>query len=62
MKRIIILFASLFLTPIGIQDTKEARSFEAKIWKTISQTYIRECEFPHQEIIEPSFVNPLTLV
>ncbi|SYX08568.1 hypothetical protein C834K_0083 [Chlamydia poikilotherma] len=55
MKRIVILFASLFLTPIGIEDTREVRSIEAKNWKKVLRTYVRECDFPHQEIIEPLF-------
>ncbi|MEF9496733.1 hypothetical protein [Chlamydia sp. 04-14] len=59
MKRIVILFASLFLVPIGIEDAREAGSFDAKIWKKILRTYVRECEFPHQEIIEPLFYESL---
>ncbi|AFS22266.1 hypothetical protein B600_0092 [Chlamydia psittaci VS225] len=33
MKRMSVVFISLFLAPIGAGDNKEARSYETKIWK-----------------------------
>ncbi|WP_375793701.1 hypothetical protein O1W69_01130 [Chlamydia sp. 12-01] len=55
MKRIIVLFISLFLTPIGVEDSKETRSYEKKTWIEILRTHVREYEFPCQEVIEPLF-------
>lgn len=59
MKRMSVVFISLFLAPIGAGDNKEARSYETKIWKKILQTYIGECEFPRQEVLEPLFGESL---
>ncbi|CAG9046280.1 hypothetical protein NVRI1_00634 [Chlamydia abortus] len=55
MKRMSVVFISVFLAPIGTGDNKEVRSYETKIWKKILHTYVGECEFPRQEVLEPLF-------
>ncbi len=60
MKRLAVLFISLFLTPIGVGDNnREASPSEPKTWEKILRVCVQEYEFPHREIIEPIFYKPL---
>ncbi|BAE81701.1 hypothetical protein [Chlamydia felis Fe/C-56] len=61
MKRVVVLFISLFLTPIGGEDNKEMLSHETITWTKILQIPAYESSFPRQEVIEPLFCESLDL-
>ncbi|EPP38843.1 hypothetical protein BOKEGFJH_00851 [Chlamydia avium] len=53
MRKIIFVFASMFLLPLAIEENKESFSLDAKNEKKILQIYGQEVEFSFQEIIDP---------
>ncbi|WP_348663609.1 hypothetical protein [Chlamydia vaughanii] len=55
MKRKVVIFVSLFLTPLGVEENKDAHCHDTKNWKKVLQTYLQEHELPSQEVIEPIF-------